>query len=657
MVIGPNGTGKSTLVCAICLGLGWAPGVCRPALSQGYQSANSPQNLGRAKDVVEYIKHGAREAEIEIELAGGRQTKGKNQVIRSTIKRDGEGKQKFFLNGRLCTRRAVTDLCKSFSIQIDNLCQFLPQDRVVEFAQMTPIEKLRETQRAVASNEVVQMHEELIKHRHEQKKWQHEQKYGQDTLNHLMARQNAQRADVERHQERQSLVTKETALRSMRPFIEYRLARQQTGEAKQAMKDAKNNLVRLNREIEPALRAANAKQAYRDQIKEVVKNRKRMVEAKERSTDEYTRKLATKNEQIKEEDANIQREKHKDDTDKKKMIQQERNITRIKSQLDEQPAPFDSVACNQKIRDISSRQRDIQDEVADMKEEQRRLSDKRVGELVPRKTHLEKELELLRSQSGKQLNKLQRVSQDTHRAWTWLQTNAARFEGTVYGPPIVTCNIKNPLHANAIESMIQGSEFTAFTVTNTKDFATLQDELIGKLKMHDISIRMSNRRLDQFQQPVSNEALQSYGFEGWLIDYIEGPEPVLAMLCDNSNLHRIPVRLQGDGDNELFDRLGSESPIQTWVAGDQSFRIIRRREYNIFSTKVDLLKPARFWTDQPVDPGEERDLRTKIGEIEMQMEEEKRQWEELKASANTKREEKEALQKEKVRDQRHLCYR
>jgi Mg-chelatase subunit ChlI len=30
MVIGPNGTGKSTLVCAICLGLGWGPvvGAC-----------------------------------------------------------------------------------------------------------------------------------------------------------------------------------------------------------------------------------------------------------------------------------------------------------------------------------------------------------------------------------------------------------------------------------------------------------------------------------------------------------------------------------------------------------------------------------------------------------------------------------------------------
>lgn len=30
MVIGPNGTGKSTLVCAICLGLGWGPQVRLP---------------------------------------------------------------------------------------------------------------------------------------------------------------------------------------------------------------------------------------------------------------------------------------------------------------------------------------------------------------------------------------------------------------------------------------------------------------------------------------------------------------------------------------------------------------------------------------------------------------------------------------------------
>jgi len=51
VVIGANGTGKSTIVCGICLGLGGKPSI-----------------LGRATSVTEYIKHGETTAVIEIEL-------------------------------------------------------------------------------------------------------------------------------------------------------------------------------------------------------------------------------------------------------------------------------------------------------------------------------------------------------------------------------------------------------------------------------------------------------------------------------------------------------------------------------------------------------------------------------------------------------------
>lgn len=51
MVVGANGTGKSTIVCGICLGLGGKPNI-----------------LGRASSVIEYIKHGRPTAVIEIEL-------------------------------------------------------------------------------------------------------------------------------------------------------------------------------------------------------------------------------------------------------------------------------------------------------------------------------------------------------------------------------------------------------------------------------------------------------------------------------------------------------------------------------------------------------------------------------------------------------------
>ena len=51
VIIGPNATGKSSVVCAICLGLG-----------------GKTAFLGRAKDPSDYIKHGQQQAFIEIEL-------------------------------------------------------------------------------------------------------------------------------------------------------------------------------------------------------------------------------------------------------------------------------------------------------------------------------------------------------------------------------------------------------------------------------------------------------------------------------------------------------------------------------------------------------------------------------------------------------------
>ena len=52
VVVGPNGTGKSTILCAICLGLG-----------------GQPPLLGRADDARLFIKHEKDEATVEIELA------------------------------------------------------------------------------------------------------------------------------------------------------------------------------------------------------------------------------------------------------------------------------------------------------------------------------------------------------------------------------------------------------------------------------------------------------------------------------------------------------------------------------------------------------------------------------------------------------------
>ena len=47
-------------------------------------------------------------------------------------------------------------------VQLDNLCQFLPQDRVVEFARLSPEKLLLETEKAIGNAELYDMHADLI---------------------------------------------------------------------------------------------------------------------------------------------------------------------------------------------------------------------------------------------------------------------------------------------------------------------------------------------------------------------------------------------------------------------------------------------------------------------------------------------------------------
>ncbi len=68
------------------------------------------------------------------------------------------------------TEKQVREAAKALNIQVDNLCQFLPQDRVSAFANMNPQELLKETERAAGGSELIQQHEQLIKVRGSEKR-------------------------------------------------------------------------------------------------------------------------------------------------------------------------------------------------------------------------------------------------------------------------------------------------------------------------------------------------------------------------------------------------------------------------------------------------------------------------------------------------------
>lgn len=157
VVIGPNGTGKSTILCAICLGLG-----------------GQPPLLGRADDARTFIMHEKTIATIEIELAPFTNNDSITHTIKRTIDRNkgstgksarGIAASTYEINGVEVKLAQVQKLVsETYNIAIDNLCTFLPQDRVGSFSGFDAKDLLRETEKSVSgSGHLWLKHEELIR--------------------------------------------------------------------------------------------------------------------------------------------------------------------------------------------------------------------------------------------------------------------------------------------------------------------------------------------------------------------------------------------------------------------------------------------------------------------------------------------------------------
>ncbi|CAF9935176.1 MAG: Structural maintenance of chromosomes protein 5 [Alectoria fallacina] len=593
MVIGPNGTGKSTLVCAICLGLGWGP-----------------QHLGRAKEVSEYVKHGCQEAMIEIELAKDGKRFKNNIVIRCTIKRDGN-KTVFSINGRPQGKKAVIELCRSLSIQIDNLCQFLPQDKVVEFAAMTPVELLRSTQRAVASQVMIDMHENLKDLRRKQKDIQAKNIADQEQLANLESRQRLQEADVERMREREQIETHVKMLEAARPFAAYRSARSAHGEAKENRKAAQTELTRLEKEVEPSLRAVNAKEQYKAQIAAVVTERKTVISKHERHADSIDKKFKDLQDKHNELVAADSAEKSGGKKHRLEIARLEGTISQLKRQMEVEPSELDVQAYNRRIREKRDAVDDSTTRIGDLKKHQEELKRRGVDKNY-RIKQAQDDLAQLDSQAGKQKSKLQGASRDTFKLWEWVQQNRNQFEEPVFGPPIVECTIKEPKYVDHIESLFQKSVMISFTVQTKGDFKRLSDQAHARMHLSEINIRTVPAGLDPFRPPVSAEQMQQFGFEGWALDFLNGPEPVLAMLCAEVHIHEAGIALR-DTTPQQFELL-QNSPIQSWVTSKSTYRINRRREYGPGAkfTLVKDIRRASVWTDQPVDLTAKRELQENI---------------------------------------------
>ncbi|QSZ36611.1 hypothetical protein DSL72_006491 [Monilinia vaccinii-corymbosi] len=635
MVIGPNGTGKSSLVCAICLGLG-----------------SSPKNLGRADRVGEFVKHGSKDAFIEIELQK-RSRERENHIIRTRIIKDGNSCE-FWINDKKTSHKIVLALVRGFSIQIDNLCQFLPQDKVSEFAALTPVELLHHTQRAVAAQEMLDWHDKLKNLRREEKSKQMQLGQDKEQLTNLEKRLNGLRPEMVQLEERIQAEKDLEKLKNSIPFVEYRTERLRHQQCKEEKKEATRRFRALESQVAPTLLLVNEKDSLAKNLAKIVSNRKRNLQLAETSADELLMTIEEWDEKIEDCDRRITAIQAAEEKRKKDLAKVKRTILDLEARLREPEIEFNAAEYNQRIRAIEQEIKAIRERVKEL--------DESLGALRNKGRDLRAEQERARqaladfdSQAGKQINKIARYSKDTAAAWKWVQENQDKFEKEVYGPPLITCSVKNPRYTDAVESMFRKSNMLTITVQTQADYNRLDDQVHSvEMKLAEVRIQMSTQSLaETIGQPAATVAqLNSIGLDGWAIDFIDAPEPVLAMLCNDIRAHRTAVTLQ-DITDEQHEKI-IRSGITSFLTKSVSYKIMTRKEYNASSTQTSGINRAKFFVDGVVDSSGRRVIEEKLEELNQKFEAMKRESKEIadkiqqcKNSETPKRDEMATIRSEK----------
>ncbi|KAF9981515.1 Structural maintenance of chromosomes protein 5 [Mortierella antarctica] len=594
MVIGPNGTGKSTIVCALALGLGWNTNL-----------------LGRAKDISEFVKHGSDKGWIEVTLCN---RNGSNVVIKRHINKN-NNTSVWKVNGENKTQKEVMKKVQSFGIQVDNLCQFLPQDRVSEFAQMSPQELLKETQRAVGGDEMIQSHQKMADLWNEHKIITASMKGDLESIETNEKRNAVIEKDVFRFQQREAVLRKVRLLEIWILYAKYGLAKDEYNTVKESRRVCYAMFKQLQTEVEPLEKKNNQKK----QIEKTCSKEKDGLEHQYQKAVQAMKAKGAAIDKTEGEGEDLRRELVRLEA---KMQQRAASIKNIKRNIAAMQEQLDNARPQEELEE---ERRQLQSQLDSSNEERRALAD-RVEAIQSTQKEILQECAIKNRKMGdkksrvdalddirnRRLDQLRRSDNDVYEAVRWLRQNQHMFQKKVFEPVCLELNIKNMRVVNAVENVLR-NQLKTFVCQTREDYNILTRELLDrkKVRVNIIAPRPNELQLENFAPPVSDDELRRFGFDGFILSALEGPKELLAAMCAKAGIHSVPY---SESANLDFKAVRDSRKFKRYATSTTSFSIMYSRHTGEALDTATPLRPAQIFTAS-VDTEERNRLIREIDEI------------------------------------------
>ncbi|GJE87507.1 structural maintenance of chromosomes protein [Phanerochaete sordida] len=560
MILGPNGTGKSSIACAICLGLNFPPSV-----------------LGRAAELNSFVKLGQKDGHIEIELKGA---KGKpNLVIKRTLSAHSKVNS-FTINGEPASGKEINSRMQELNVQVNNLCSFLPQDKVAEFARMNPQQLLKETQRAAGNANLSAWHETLTEAGKEYKQMKERLDDDRAQLKTMEERNANLERDVKKYEERQRIESEIHFLELLLPFKEYIAAKDLYDIARARQRKLHERVKKLKAKNEPILSKQRKLQEDQARLEKDRDRRKLAAKAKfgtmRAKWDENT-KLEQSAEDLKTKLDNIK----KDERTRVKKIQDLQKMLGVLQEKLNNPPEFEDVdqlasqisAFKAEGRAIQSKLDELQQKLRDQVEEQ--VKYKREAD------EYRSRLQQLDNADAQKLDSLVRWHRDTGETVKWLRENQHRFKMPILEPPMLSCTVPNRQFVNSVEALFGPNDLQCFVAQCEEDYRLLNRLVADTGEALGRRARINSWFRDPHQispPPVSSEQLRELGFDGYALDFVQCPDGIKWYLQSVMQLHRAAICLDPRrvDPQRAMDALSRDGNV-TYLVGNVTNQVRRSR--------------------------------------------------------------------------------
>ncbi|XP_054139241.1 structural maintenance of chromosomes protein 5 isoform X1 [Melozone crissalis] len=586
VVVGANGTGKSSIVCAICLGL-----------------AGKPAFLGRADKVGLFVKQGCMKGIVEIELF-----KSPENILITREIYVVNNTSVWFINKKPATLKTVEEQIAALNIQVDNLCQFLPQDKVGEFTRLSKTELLEATEKSIGSPEMYQFHCELKNFREKERELENSFREKTTSLEKMKQRVERYKQDVERYHECKRHVDLIEMLERKRPWVEYENVREQHEEVKQCRNQVKKELKCLREMQAPWTRKIQEAEENLNNLDMKTRDNTAEIRNISQKCKEKQDALEMKDKQI-EEINQAFRMKKDEETNRQKKIHQTQQI------IEEWQNELDTMAvCENLQPQIDA----VNTELKKLQEEKANI-DNDVSDLRAEKTNQEREEKRIIDRLG-QLNnimhmkeeKLKQRFRDTHSALTWLRNNKDKFKKKPCEPMMLEINMKDGRHAKYVENHISSNDLRAFVFECQEDMETFLVEVRDRQNLRVNAVCAPDQSCAEILPSRPIEELHRYGFYSYLRELFDAPSPVMSYLCYQYRVHDVPVGTQKTRD--MIERVIQETNLKQIYTAEERY-VIKMSSYTKQTITSNIcLKDAQYLTSS-VDTEERGQLENQRQDI------------------------------------------